>query len=160
MSKLTLTTEGDTHVVVTRRFAAPPQAVYRAHTEPDLIQKWLLGPEGWTMPVCISEARPGGKIRYEWTNDKGGAFHLTGEYSGIGARSQDCACGADVPAGSHPRQPRGNEIRCRWRRALDDDTHDLTGCANTSSHAGDRYGARNGSELSAAGGDDLSWLED
>lgn len=32
------------------------------------------------MPVCISEARPGGKIRYEWTNGKGGGFHLTGEY--------------------------------------------------------------------------------
>ena len=80
MSELTLTTDGDTHVIVKRRFAAAPQAVYRAHTEPELIQKWLLGPEGWTMPVCISEARPGGKIRYEWTNGKGGAFHLTGEY--------------------------------------------------------------------------------
>ena len=80
MSKLTLTTEGDTHVIVTRRFAAPPDAVYRAHTEPDLIQKWLLGPEGWTMPVCISNARPGGTIRYEWTDGKGGGFYLTGNY--------------------------------------------------------------------------------
>src|SRR5579859_4580220 len=80
MSKLTLKTEGDTHIVVTRRFAASPDAVYRAHTDPKLIQKWLFGPEGWTMPVCISEARPGGKIRYEWTNDKGHGFYLTGEY--------------------------------------------------------------------------------
>jgi uncharacterized protein YndB with AHSA1/START domain len=80
MSALNLVTEGDTHVVVTRRFAAPPEAVYRAHTEPALVQKWLLGPDGWTMPVCINEARPGGKIRYEWTDGKGGGFHLTGEY--------------------------------------------------------------------------------
>jgi uncharacterized protein YndB with AHSA1/START domain len=80
MSKLTLKTEGDTHVVVTRRFAATPEAVYRAHTEPALIQKWLLGPEGWTMPVCINEARPGGKIRYEWSDGKGGGFYLTGEF--------------------------------------------------------------------------------
>jgi uncharacterized protein YndB with AHSA1/START domain len=80
MSKLTLKTEGDTHVIVTRHFAAPPDAVYRAHTDPKLIQKWLLGPEGWTMPVCISEARRGGKIRYEWTNGKGQGFYLTGEY--------------------------------------------------------------------------------
>ncbi len=80
MSKLTLKTEGDTHIVITRRFAAPPEAVYRAHTEPELIQKWMLGPEGWTMPVCISEARPNGKMRYEWTNAKGGGFYLTGEY--------------------------------------------------------------------------------
>jgi len=79
MSKMTLTTEGDTDVVVTRHFAAKPEALYRAHTEPALIQQWMLGPEGWTMPVCISEAKPGGKIRYEWTNGKKG-FYLTGEY--------------------------------------------------------------------------------
>ena len=80
MSKLTLKTEGDTHVVVTRRFAAPPEKVYRAHTEPELLKKWLLGPEGWTMPVCINDARPGGKIRYEWSDGKGGGFYLTGEF--------------------------------------------------------------------------------
>src|ERR1700738_3487727 len=80
MSKMTIQTDGDKHVVVTRRFAASPEAVYRAHTEPRLIQKWLLGPDGWTMPVCVNEARPGGKIRYEWTDGKGGGFHLTGEY--------------------------------------------------------------------------------
>ena len=80
MSKLALKTEGDRHVVVTRRFAAPPEAVYRAHTEPKLVQKWMLGPDGWTMPVCICEARPGGKIRYEWADGKGGGFYLTGEF--------------------------------------------------------------------------------
>jgi uncharacterized protein YndB with AHSA1/START domain len=80
MTRLTMKTEGDTHIVVTRHFAAPPEAVYRAHTDTKLLQKWLLGPEGWTMPVCINDPRPGGKIRFEWTNDKGGGFHLTGEY--------------------------------------------------------------------------------
>jgi uncharacterized protein YndB with AHSA1/START domain len=80
MSKLTLKTEGDRYVVVTRRFAAPPEAVYRAHTDPKLVQKWMLGPEGWTMPVCICEAKPKGKIRYEWANGKGGGFYLTGEF--------------------------------------------------------------------------------
>jgi len=80
MSKLTLTTEGDRFVVVKRRFAAPPEAVYRAHTDPQLVQKWMLGPEGWTMPVCVCEARPNGRIRYEWANGKGHGFHLTGEF--------------------------------------------------------------------------------
>ena len=80
MGKMTLQIEGDRHVVVKRRFAASPEAVYRAHTEPALIQKWMLGPDGWTMPVCICEARPNGKIRYEWTNGSGGGFHLTGEF--------------------------------------------------------------------------------
>ena len=80
MIKLTVVTEGDNQVVVPRRFAAPPEAVYRAHTDPKLIQKWLLGPEGWTMPVCVCEARPGGKIRYEWADGKGNGFYLTGEF--------------------------------------------------------------------------------
>jgi len=80
MSKLTLKTEADTHLVVTRHFAAPPEVVFRAHTDPKLVQQWLLGPEGWSMPVCINEARPGGKIRYEWRHPTQGAFHLTGEY--------------------------------------------------------------------------------
>jgi uncharacterized protein YndB with AHSA1/START domain len=77
---LTLHTEGDTIIVVTRRFAAPPKALFRAHTEPELIQRWLLGPDGWTMPVCICEARPHGKFRYEWVNGKGAGFHVTGEF--------------------------------------------------------------------------------
>ena len=80
MAKMTIKTEGDRFVVVTRRFAASPEAVYRAHTEPRLIQQWMLGPEGWTMPVCVNEARPGGKIRYEWKMPGGGGFHLTGEF--------------------------------------------------------------------------------
>lgn len=79
MSKLALTTEGETHLVVKRRFEAPPEAVYRAHLDPELIRQWCLGPEGWTMPVCINEGKPGGKIRYEWANGKGGGFFLTGE---------------------------------------------------------------------------------
>ncbi|SDB43898.1 SRPBCC domain-containing protein [Bauldia litoralis] len=80
MNQLTLETEGDKHVVVKRRFAAPPEAVYRAHTEAEIMQKWLFGPDGWTMPVCISEARPGGQLRCEWSDGKGGGFYLTGEY--------------------------------------------------------------------------------
>ena len=80
MNKLKLWTEGDTKVFVTRRFNAPPEAVYRAHTEAALIQKWMLGPPGWTMPKCISDARPGGSIRFEWSNGQGRGFHLTGEY--------------------------------------------------------------------------------
>lgn len=79
MSKMTLVTEGDTHVVVTRRFAATPEAVYRAHTEPAIIQQWMLGPPGWTMPVCLCEPWPGGKIRFEWSDGKGNGFYLTGE---------------------------------------------------------------------------------
>lgn len=79
MSKLTLETEGERFVVVKRRFEAPPDAVFRAHMDPELVQQWMLGPDGWTMPVCINEGKVGGKIRYEWSNGQGGGFYLTGE---------------------------------------------------------------------------------
>ncbi len=79
MKPLELKTVGDTKVVVTRQFPAPPEAVFRAHTEPRLLKKWMLGPEGWTMPVCICDPRPGGTMRFEWTDGKGNSFHLTGE---------------------------------------------------------------------------------
>jgi uncharacterized protein YndB with AHSA1/START domain len=79
MSRLTLETEGERFVIVKRRFEAPPEAVYRAHMDPKLIQEWMLGPDGWSMPVCINEAKAGGKIRYEWSDGKGGGFYLTGE---------------------------------------------------------------------------------
>lgn len=79
MSKLTLETEGEKFVVVKRRFEASPEDVYRAHMDPELVQQWMLGPEGWTMPVCINEAKPGGAIRYEWSDGQGSGFFLTGE---------------------------------------------------------------------------------
>lgn len=72
--------EGDASIVVVRRFAARPGDVYRAHVETGLLRQWMLGPEGWSMPVCVSEARPGGGIRFEWSDGEGAGFHLTGEY--------------------------------------------------------------------------------
>ncbi len=80
MSKLILTTEGDRFVVAKRRFAASSELVYRAHTEAEIVKQWCTGSEGWTMPVCVNEPRPGGAIRYEWSDGKGGGFSLTGEF--------------------------------------------------------------------------------
>ena len=80
MKPLSLELEGDTHIVVQRRFDASPSTVYRAHTDPELIKQWMLGPEGYSMPVCICEVKPGGRIRYEWTDGQGSGFHLTGEF--------------------------------------------------------------------------------
>ena len=80
MNGLTLTVEGDTEVLATRDFACTPEHLYRAHTEPDLICQWMLGPDGWTMPVCQAEAVVGGAIRFEWSDGAGNGFYLTGEY--------------------------------------------------------------------------------
>ncbi len=86
--KLELTTIGENQVLVTRRFRAPPEAVYRAHVEADFIQRWMLGPPGWTMPVCINDPRPGGKIRFEWSNGDGHGFYLSGEYISLTPHSR------------------------------------------------------------------------
>jgi len=77
MTRLTLELQGDTQVIVRRRFTAPPPAVFRAHTEPALIRQWMTGPDGWTMTRC--DHNPDGSIRYDWAGPGGAAFHLTGE---------------------------------------------------------------------------------
>ena len=83
MSTMSLTTEGDRFVIVTRRFAAPPEEVYRAQLEPEIIRQWLLGPPGWTMPTCIDDETVGGKLRYGWADAEGTGFFLTGEVSDL-----------------------------------------------------------------------------
>ena len=73
-------TPTDLEVVVTRMFNAPRHAVFRACTEPDLIRRWLLGPPGWTMPVCEVDLRVGGKYRYEWESSDGEKMGMGGTY--------------------------------------------------------------------------------
>ena len=80
MPKMTLEEIGEPDLVVTRHFNAPPERVFAAHIEPALLQKWMLGPEGWTMPECVSEPIEGGAIRFTWANDAGESFSLAGKY--------------------------------------------------------------------------------
>ena len=48
------------------------QLVFDAYTKPELVKRWLLGPDGWSMPVCEIDLRAGGKYRYVWRNDSHG----------------------------------------------------------------------------------------
>lgn len=74
-----LVVEDDTHVVVTREVRGPLALVWRAHHEASLMQKWLLGPDGWSMPVCEVAAKVGDTYRYEWESaDKAQRFGFTG----------------------------------------------------------------------------------
>lgn len=63
-----LTPQGDREVVIERSFDAPRDLVFEAFIKPELVQRWMLGPDGWSMPVCTIDLRPGGKGRYEWQN--------------------------------------------------------------------------------------------
>jgi len=69
---LKLTTSGERELVMTRSFDAPHQLVFDAHTKPELVRRWLLGPPGWSMPVCEIDLRVGGKFRYVWQHDRDG----------------------------------------------------------------------------------------
>ena len=73
-----VTTPTDREIVVERDFNAPRELVFDAFTKPELVRRWLLGPEGWTMPVCEIDLRVGGLYRYVWSKE------ATGETMGIG----------------------------------------------------------------------------
>ena len=70
MEKAQVTLPSDREVKVTRSFRAARPLVYRAYTEPALVQRWLLGPPGWSMPVCEMDVRVGGRYRWRWRSDK------------------------------------------------------------------------------------------
>jgi uncharacterized protein YndB with AHSA1/START domain len=68
-NKLTVTTPSDREIAMTREFNAPRRLVFDAWTKPELVKRWLLGPDGWSMPVCEIDLRVGGKYRYVWRRD-------------------------------------------------------------------------------------------
>ena len=61
----------DTQVRVSRVVRGTVEQVWAAHHEPALMQRWLLGPDGWTMPVCEVATRVGDTYRYEWESVDG-----------------------------------------------------------------------------------------
>ena len=64
-----VTTPTDRQLEIARDFHAPLQLVFDAFTKPELVRQWLLGPPGWTMPVCEIDLRVGGAYRYVWHKD-------------------------------------------------------------------------------------------
>lgn len=71
---------GDTQIRVTRVIRGSAEHVWHAHNDANLIKKSLLGPDGWTMPVCEIATKVGDSYRYEWENEASGdRFGFTGE---------------------------------------------------------------------------------
>jgi uncharacterized protein YndB with AHSA1/START domain len=70
----------DARARVTREVRGRIDQVWRAHHEAELMKRWMLGPDGWTMPVCEVATEVGQTYRYEWENEADGArFGFTGE---------------------------------------------------------------------------------
>lgn len=72
--------KGERELVMTRRFDAPRALVFRALTEPHLVKRWLLGPDGWILTVCEIDLQVDGLYRYVWTHAE------RGEEMGMGGR--------------------------------------------------------------------------
>ena len=53
---------------ITREFDAPPEKVFRAHTDPDLVVQWQ-GPHGMEARIDHFDCRTGGSYRYVHTHD-------------------------------------------------------------------------------------------
>jgi uncharacterized protein YndB with AHSA1/START domain len=75
-----LETLSDEEISISRDFAAPRELVFDAHTKPEHVSQWLLGPEGWSMPVCEIELRPGGPWHFVWQHVDGERMEMSGVY--------------------------------------------------------------------------------
>ncbi len=81
-----VTLPSDREVRVTRQFNAPRQLVYDAHTKPELVTKWMLGPPGWDMPICEMDVREGGKYKWRWkSKEDGKQFGFFGTFTEVNA---------------------------------------------------------------------------
>ena len=72
----------DTHVRITRLVDGPRELVWRAHFEPELIRKWMLGPDGWEMTECVAATEVGQSYRNSWApvgDTEGQPFGFEGE---------------------------------------------------------------------------------
>lgn len=85
---------GDREITITREFDAPRHLVFEAHTRPELLKRWLTGPEGWELAVCEIDLRAGGSYRYVWKRASPDAQDIGVEECGVGGTYQEI----DAPA--------------------------------------------------------------
>jgi uncharacterized protein YndB with AHSA1/START domain len=82
-STVQVTTPSELEILMTRVFDAPRAFVFEALTKPELVQRWLLGPEGHSMIVCEIDFRVGGRYRYVWRLPDGAEMGLGGAFREI-----------------------------------------------------------------------------
>jgi uncharacterized protein YndB with AHSA1/START domain len=76
----TITMPSDREVLMTRVVDAPRRLVWAAWTDPRHLPHWMLGPDGWTMPVCEIDLRPGGTWHFVWRKADGSEMAMSGSY--------------------------------------------------------------------------------
>jgi uncharacterized protein YndB with AHSA1/START domain len=80
---LILTTPTDKEIAITRVFNAPRELVFDCYTKPELLRRWMFGPNGWTFTVCDIDLRVGGKYRYVWTSPEDASMGIGGVFKTI-----------------------------------------------------------------------------
>ena len=68
---------------MTRVVDASRRLVFDAWTNPEHLPHWMLGPKGWTMPVCEVDLRPGGAWHFVWCRSDGTEMGMRGVYREI-----------------------------------------------------------------------------
>ena len=71
-----VTLPSDTEILVSREFDAPRERVWAAHTQAELLKRWVSGPPGWKVTRCDLDMRTGGEAFYSWTGPDGSSFSL------------------------------------------------------------------------------------
>lgn len=85
-STASVETPNEREIVVTRVFAAPADLIFKCHTVPEYVQAWMLGPDGWHMPVCDIDLKVGGGYHFVWRENAGeNQFGARGQYREIKA---------------------------------------------------------------------------
>ena len=98
----TYSTPSDTEIVITRVVDAPRPIVFEAWTKPKHLQQWLLGPPGWTMPVCEIDLRPGGAWRYVWRKADGEEMTMGGIFREVVPPERSSRRSGGAPSGRRP----------------------------------------------------------
>ena len=78
-----LATPTEREIVVTRVFNAPRKLVFDAFTKPELLKRWMFGPDGWTLEVCEVDLRVGEAYRYFWRGPNGVGMGMGGVHREI-----------------------------------------------------------------------------
>jgi uncharacterized protein YndB with AHSA1/START domain len=83
VAKLNVTTPSNREIVMTRLFNAPREIVYDCYTKPELLKRWMHGPDGWSLVVCENDLRVGGTFRWVWRGPNGEDMGMGGVYREI-----------------------------------------------------------------------------
>lgn len=68
---------------IVRKYAAAPEKVWRAVTEPEMLKKWMAPGDNFKIPVAEAELRVGGRYRIVMHSPDGQVHDVSGVYREI-----------------------------------------------------------------------------